>query len=277
MSVANSKVDEAKVLALKKGKQRRRNEARIRHMERLFVQKRLDMLRIRLESKPVGKAFKYSILGNEYKLKQELEFGHDVDERDMTSGRTILHEAVAAGHFHIVRMLLNSFSPDLSIPTLLGKATALHIAVEKGYRQITSILLTFGADINAIDKRGCTPLHNINKLSILKLIFKTKIADACIRSKEGLTAYSHYLKYVPKLEQNRELIEMLAEREDARAMERAKEQAIEAKMLREKFINQLSAIISSDSTLAENYLTRGKKLKNTYAKFSKTLDNEFND
>lgn len=268
---------EDKILALKKRKQAKRNAARMRQIERLFVQKQQLILEIRLKEKPIARAFMYAILGNEYKLKQELEFGHDVDERDMTSGRTVLLEAVAAGHFHIVRMLLNNYKPNLQVPTFLGQTSPLHMAVEKGYRQITSILLTCGADYDALDKRGCTPLHGVKKLSLLKLLFKTRI-DACIRSKEGLTPYFHYLKYVPKEEQIPDIIAMMAEREDRRAMEMAKEQVAENKLARDRFIASFVPVISSDSTIQDNYVTRGhEKEKNEYRRFSKVEGKEYAD
>ena len=45
----------------------------------------------------ISDANKYAILGDELRLRREIEFGHRIDERDTTSGRTILADAVAAG------------------------------------------------------------------------------------------------------------------------------------------------------------------------------------
>ena len=69
------------------------------------------------------------------------------------------------------------------------------MAVEQGYRQIASILITYGANVNAQDVRGCTPLHLVTKLSVLKLLLKQPV-DACIQNEEGLTPLYFYLKYV---------------------------------------------------------------------------------
>ena len=51
----------------------------------------------RLEKMEISDANKYAILGDELRLRREIEFGHRIDERDTTSGRTILADAVAAG------------------------------------------------------------------------------------------------------------------------------------------------------------------------------------
>ena len=51
----------------------------------------------RLEKMDISDANKYAILGDELRLRREIEFGYRIDERDTTSGRTILADAVAAG------------------------------------------------------------------------------------------------------------------------------------------------------------------------------------
>lgn len=50
-----------------------------------------------MEKMELSDANKYAILGDELRLRREIEFGHRIDERDTTSGRTILADAVAAG------------------------------------------------------------------------------------------------------------------------------------------------------------------------------------
>ena len=46
----------------------------------------------------ISDANKYAVWGDELRLRREIEFGHRIDERDTTSGRTILADAVAAGN-----------------------------------------------------------------------------------------------------------------------------------------------------------------------------------
>jgi hypothetical protein len=57
--------------------------------------------------------------------------------------------------------------------------------VEKGYRQMASMLITFGADVNARDGRGNTPLHCCNTRACCKLLMKYDI-DATIKNNEHL-------------------------------------------------------------------------------------------
>ena len=54
----------------------------------------------RLDKMDISDANKYAILGDELRLRREIEFGHRIDERDTISGRTILADAVAAGNIH---------------------------------------------------------------------------------------------------------------------------------------------------------------------------------
>ena len=99
----------------------KKDEIRLANLSNLFAQKRAALLVIylvenkninivvyvlhyvyifevsRLEKMELSDANKYAILGDELRLRREIEFGHHIDERDTTSGRTILADAVAAG------------------------------------------------------------------------------------------------------------------------------------------------------------------------------------
>ncbi len=107
--------------AVQKRNREKASRARLLKIEKLTLQKRLDVLSSRLNKQTISHANRQAILGDEYRLRQEIEIGHDINERNTTSGRTILCDAVSYGHFHIVRMLINDYDVDVNIPTMLGE------------------------------------------------------------------------------------------------------------------------------------------------------------
>lgn len=69
----------------------------------------------------------------------------------------------------------------------------MHLAVENGYRQIASTLITYGANMSAQDIYGNTPLHYVKKKSLLRLMMKNGV-DPLIRNKKGDLPIEHYLR-----------------------------------------------------------------------------------
>ena len=177
----------------------------------IHQQKYVDM---RLQLSTVCDANRFVTTGQELELRRELTFGYPVDRRDLTTGRTLLHEASACGHYHIVHMLCHEFRANTTIPTLMGSSTALHLAVSGGYRQIASLLITFGADVNAKDRRECIPLHYAKKLGVAKLLFRYPV-KANSKNVEGLTPCEYYLKNTPVEEQDTTLEMFLFKQEEA--------------------------------------------------------------
>ena len=220
-------------------------------IEKLMAQKLSDMLSARLHNQEISRANRYAILGDELNLRREIEFGYDVNQRDLTNGRTVLHDAIAYGHFHIVRTLCHYYPVDVSVPTMLGRASPLHMAVELGYRQIASVLITCGADVNNQDEYGHTPLHLVRKLTLCKLLLKYKV-DACIKSREGLSPLAHYLKHVPANERVKEIEELLAAREDARIAELSRIRLAETRSLREMYLSKLALVTSGESSVVSS-------------------------
>ena len=114
----------------------------------------------RIENLPYNIVNYFCTIGDEHRLRTELASGiYNVNQRDGATGRSALICAIAAGHMHIARFLILEHHADVNRPSLLGLTTPLHFAVVGNYRQIASMLITFGADVHAQNIVGATPLH----------------------------------------------------------------------------------------------------------------------
>ncbi|RUS86670.1 hypothetical protein EGW08_005544, partial [Elysia chlorotica] len=77
------------------------------------------------------------------------------------AGRTPLEEAVRCGHFSTAEHLLESgasLSPDGAVEEQAG-SSVLHLAAASGAERLVELLLERGADANATDRYGLTPLR----------------------------------------------------------------------------------------------------------------------
>jgi len=102
---------------------------------------------------------------NDFKtLEQMIRTGADLSVRN-DEGFTLLHFAAELGHKQCVDLLLFYNSIDVNvrdtIETPLGhfQTTPLHLAAAEGWPHIVASLLDQGADINATNIIGWTPLH----------------------------------------------------------------------------------------------------------------------
>jgi ankyrin repeat protein len=215
---------------------------------RLYLQKREAVLAQRLNGLATSRAMKCAISGDEFKLRQELLKGHEVDEMDRRSGRTLLHESSAGGNLHLVRMLVYDFHAQINLHTSLGKATALHIAVDFNYRQIASLLITNGADLNAKDMFGRTPLHMVKSTSLLRLLLKYPV-DVAATSSKGLTPMGYYLSVTPIDQRVDEIWQTLGPKEDRKIMENTRAEVRTARMIVDSQNDRWALINDADSTV----------------------------
>ena len=102
-------------------------------------------------------------------------------------------EAAAGGKYEIAKYLCAELRCDVNRTTLLGSSTALHLAAASGYRQICSLLITYGADVDWQDHHGNTPMHIIKKKSILKLLMKAH-ANPLLKNKKHQSVVDSYVE-----------------------------------------------------------------------------------
>ena len=92
-------------------------------------------------------------------VKMLLKYGADSNYRNPISGLSALATASAEGHNPVVRTLVKNGNADVNLPDNSGR-TPLFYALENDKLETFRTLLSLGADINAQDICGVTPLHN---------------------------------------------------------------------------------------------------------------------
>ena len=233
----------------KADKKAEKDKIRLVKLQTLFAKKRQDMLNSRLESLDMGRANKFCCLGDEFQVRYEMLHGHYDNLKDKTSGRTVLCEAIASGHYDIVRTLIIEFRVDPNYPTLLGGQLPLQLACFYGYRQMASLLITHGADVNGRDKRGRTALHMVRSMTLAKLLFKYPIDAAAKTYDEFLTPPAYYKKYVIEEEQNLELYNWLCEKEVKAEIEQNKAKLRDIRSRKDQHLKLLDVV--TDATIAD--------------------------
>jgi hypothetical protein len=244
-----------------------RGEIRMLQLAEMVVEENETYKKNRATSCGAGPSIRYAITADEMLLRQmhHRQGINAIHFRDPYNGRNALHEAVGQGHLHIVKMMLDEFRANPNIPTLLGNTTALHIACEKGLRQMASVLITFGAELNARDCRGCTPLHNCSTKPCVKLLMRYPSMDATIKNNEGLLASEHYWKYTDEDDRIAEVQTILMREEDRQAREKMR---LERELFRETFASAMGErdeypdAISMNSTIITEKGPKG--MKNAY-------------
>ena len=80
----------------------------------------------------------------------------------MNAGENPLHTAVNKGHMDVVRVLIDGSSDVDAIYTGFfgdGREASLHLAARSGFASIVEVLVGAGANVNAKDENGKTPLQ----------------------------------------------------------------------------------------------------------------------
>jgi hypothetical protein len=96
---------------------------------------------------------------------------------------------LAAGHgfLHIVRLLLKDGADTEIAPS---QGTPLHAAASKGHLEVVKALVTHGANVNAVDRFGCTPAIDAARLNHVETVsfLLAQGTDPGVKSREGFTA-----------------------------------------------------------------------------------------
>lgn len=129
-----------------------------------------------------------SILGHKSIAKYLLENNADTSVQN-SSGATPLHEAVRYGNVEIIQALLNA-GANINARDNLGKTPIMLIIPRDKINEIYSLLQKFHADLNQKDMYGDTVLHNVAMMNVdsdIVVQFVKAGADVNARNKEGVT------------------------------------------------------------------------------------------
>lgn len=114
------------------------------------------------------------------KLKQLYEEGADVTLFN-EDGFNLLHVAAEQGSEECVRLLLSFDKIDVNAKdtteTPIGDfgGTALHLAAAEGWPSIVYMMIDAGADVNAINVMGWTPMHYLIVNEEIKVRYYKKL------------------------------------------------------------------------------------------------------
>lgn len=96
-------------------------------------------------------------------LRRNLERGLDVDARDKDHGKTALHWACWSNHRPAVAHLLLEHGADINAKAGWQDNTPLHEAARNTNVVMVRFLLDAGADVNARNRAGRTPLEEVTR------------------------------------------------------------------------------------------------------------------
>lgn len=114
-----------------------------------------------------------------------ISLGHDKNETSKTfKNNTCVHLSLMNGHEQTTHLLLQHFQNLLNNKGENG-FTPLHVSALKDYFKCVEMLLSFGADINAIDDEGNNALHismKYNSLNTIGVLLNANIDVDCLNN-----------------------------------------------------------------------------------------------
>jgi ankyrin repeat protein len=119
--------------------------------------------------------------------------GANLEERELSFGRTPLHVACFYGNLSVAQCLV-ARGASVTSACLYRNHTPLHIASNWGWVDLARWLLTQGASVDACDRDGLTPLHNACFSSHLDLVRVLVIEGNADPNPPGLIACRTFSK-----------------------------------------------------------------------------------
>jgi serine/threonine-protein phosphatase 6 regulatory ankyrin repeat subunit B len=130
-----------------------------------------------------------AIKGNDEAARALINKGANVNAAN-NNGRTPLMIATAIGHLQIVQALLSAPGIDIDAKDQFGQ-TALIIAATKGNDEAARALINKGANVNAANNNGWTPLMSAAQhghLTTIQILLSAKGIDIDTKNSDGATA-----------------------------------------------------------------------------------------
>lgn len=136
-----------------------------------------------------------------------------INERRSPRGRTRLQEASLLGDESAVLSLLRDSAVNVDARTLLGRETALHLAVKGSHRRVAYQLILHGADPRSRNKYGWTPLHYATTRAMVRLLLANGAEPEPLSAEADIAARRAIEDETIDSQRRKDKIAILAERD----------------------------------------------------------------